>query len=147
MAGYKNKGFTLIELVIGIAVLAVAMMLMNLILLSYSKNTLTPLHQLRASQLGQSILVDILSRAHDTKTDKQSIDSLDRFETSGFEPITRYANTLGYDLPTQYNNYQIKLVIVNEYIAIIDSVMKRIDVTLKTPTDDEIVFSVLKGTD
>ena len=64
-----NKGFTLVELVIGIVLLAIAMMVMNTMLISQSKDALEPLYRLRASQLGQSILQDILSHAYDQNAD------------------------------------------------------------------------------
>ena len=65
----NRRGFTLVELVVGIVVLAVAMMIMNTMLISQSKDALEPLYRLRASQLGQSIMQDILSRAYDENSD------------------------------------------------------------------------------
>jgi len=65
----NNRGFTLVELVVGIVVLAVAMMIMNTMLISQSKDALEPLYRLRASQLGQSIMQNILSRSYDENSD------------------------------------------------------------------------------
>ncbi|WP_022940304.1 prepilin-type N-terminal cleavage/methylation domain-containing protein [Psychromonas hadalis] len=65
----NKRGFTLVELVVGIVVLAIAMMIMNTMLISQSKDALEPLYRLRASQLGQSIMQDILSRAYDENSD------------------------------------------------------------------------------
>jgi MSHA pilin protein MshD len=65
----NNRGFTLVELVIGIVVLATAMMVMNTMLISQSKDALEPLYRLRASQLGQSIMHNVLSRAYDENSD------------------------------------------------------------------------------
>ena len=64
-----SRGFSLVELVVGIVVLGVAMMVMNTMLISQSKDALEPLYRLRASQLGQSILQNILSRAYDQNSD------------------------------------------------------------------------------
>jgi len=64
-----NRGFTLVELVVGIVVLAVAMMIMTTMLVSQSKDALEPLYRLRASQLGQGIMQNILSRAYDENSD------------------------------------------------------------------------------
>lgn len=65
----NNRGFTLVELVVGIVVLAISMMIMNTMLISQSKDALEPLYRLRASQLGQSVMQTILSRAYDEKSD------------------------------------------------------------------------------
>ena len=65
----NKRGFTLVELVVGIVVLAVAMMIMNTMLISQSKDALEPLYRLRASQLGQSIMQNILTRAYDESSD------------------------------------------------------------------------------
>ena len=163
MERFKNKGFTLIELVIGMAVLAVAMILMNTMLISQTRNTLDPLHQLRASQLGQGILENVLSRSYDelplnirnpksygidageVKGDRQNFDDVDDFITDGFESIVTYGDILGNGLPAQYNNYQVKINVVQDSEIVPGEIMKRIDVTIKTPNDDEILFSALKG--
>lgn len=189
-----NKGFTLVELVIGIVVLAVAMMVMNTLLISQSKDALQPLYRLRASQLGQSIMQDILARAYDQHSDHNGgryrcgevwgdeslwfdganwqiggtptavacstvygIDSgevagehhnfndVDDFITDGFESAVSYGDVLGVGLPRQYANYFIKIAVVADTTTLSAATMKRIAVTVKTPSDEEIVFSALKG--
>jgi len=65
----NSRGFTLVELVVGIVVLAVAMMIMTTMLISQSRDALEPLYRLRASQLGQGIMQNILSRAYDENSD------------------------------------------------------------------------------
>lgn len=191
-----SQGFTLIELVIGIIVLAVAMMVMNTMLISQSKDALEPLYRLRASQLGQSILQDILSRSYDENSDHNGgyyrcdeswgesvtwydrststwitsetpecadenyygIDSVSSSEVDGdhqdfndvddfiedeFVSVVDYGDVLGDELSSQYNNYYVKIAVEDTTIA--DTAMKRIDVTIKTPSDEKILFSVLKG--
>jgi len=68
MRGNK-RGFTLVELVVGIVVLAVAMMIMTTMLVSQSQDALEPLYRLRASQLGQGIMQNILVRSYDEESD------------------------------------------------------------------------------
>ena len=199
-----NKGFTLIELVIGMVVLAIAMMIMNTMLISQSKDALEPLYRLRASQLGQSILQSILSRSYDENSDHnggyyrcgevwgdsslwydgtswqtsgtataiacstptpsasstapvygvdsdesegdhQNYNDVDDFITDGFESAVNYGDVLGDNLPTQYNNYAIKIEVAEDTTTVSTITMKRIDVTIQTPSDEEIVFSALKG--
>lgn len=187
-----NSGFTLVELVIGVVVLAIAMMVMNTMLISQSKDALEPVYRLRASQLGQSILQSILSRAYDQNSDhnggryrcgevwgddglwfdganwqlsspaverscsavygrdsgedadkQQNFNDVDDFITGGFVNVVTYGDLLGNNLPTQYNNYAVQIAVSADNSSGI--LMKRIDVTIKTPSDEEIVFSALKG--
>lgn len=65
----NKNGFTLVELVVGIVILAIAMLIMTTMLVSQSKDALEPLYRLRASQLGQSIMQDMLSRSYDENSD------------------------------------------------------------------------------
>ena len=189
-----NKGFTLVELVIGIVVLAIAMMVMNTMLISQSKDALEPVYRLRASQLGQSILQDILSRAYDQNSDHNGgyyrcgeiwgdsnlwydgaawqvggsptavacspvygIDSgeiegehhnfndVDDFIADDFISAVDYGDVLGNALPAQYNNYFVKIEVDADSIMLAGATMKRINVTIKTPSSEEILFSALKG--
>lgn len=146
MIAFKNKGFTLIELVVGMAVLAIAMMLMSVMFISQSKHVLDPLHQLRASQFGEAILQQVLSSSYDKiNNDQQTFNDVEDFITDDFEPIFSYADILGDNLSKQYNNYQVKIGVFEFLNTDIQQKMKRIDVTIKTPSDDNIVFSALKG--
>ncbi|WP_413699865.1 prepilin-type N-terminal cleavage/methylation domain-containing protein [Psychromonas sp. KJ10-10] len=172
----NNRGFTLVELVIGIVVLAIAMMVMNTMLISQSKDALEPLYRLRASQLGQSIMQNVLARAYDENSDHngglyrcgevwpstgttqdcstvlgrdtgevegehQDYNDVDDFITSGFEPAVNYGDALGNDLPSQYNNYQIKI----DVVEVVANSRKKISVTINTPSNEDIRFSALKG--
>lgn len=203
-----NKGFTLVELIIGIVVLAVAMMVMNTMLISQSKDALEPLYRLRASQLGQSIMQNILTRAYDQNADHNGgyyrcgeiwgeaglwyngstwqsgvpdpindvlscttpanygpdgahpngekpdpantnaqkhpiFNDVDDFITTGFIDAVTYGNVVGEGLSPQYNNYAVQIAVSADSSS--GTTMKRIDVTIKTPSDEEIVFSALKG--
>lgn len=189
-----SRGFTLVELVVGIVVLAVAMMVMNTFLISQSKDALQPLYRLRASQLGQGILQNILSRAYDQNSDHnggyyrcgeiwgdaglwydgaawqtsgtpaavacstdygidadetadehQNFNDVDDFITGGFVPAVTYGDALGNSLPAQYANYQVKIAVTADTTTLTGTTMKRIDVTIKTPSDEDILFSALKG--
>ncbi|TEW51384.1 type IV pilus modification PilV family protein [Psychromonas algicola] len=146
MAALSNKGFTLIELVVGMAVLAIAMMLMSVMFVSQSKQSLTPLHQLRAAQFAEAILQQALSSSYDKiNNDQQTFNDIEDFITNDFEPIFNYENILGEGLPKQYDNYQVNIAVLEFLNTDIQQKMKRIDVTIKTPGDDKIVFSALKG--
>ena len=168
---HNNRGFTLVELVVGIVVLAIAMMIMNTMLISQSKDALEPLYRLRASQLGQSIMQNVLSRSYDgglyrcgeiwettgsievcsatLGTDStaekdsghQNFNDVDDFITSDFISAVTYGDVLGDSLPSQYANYAVKI----EAEIVTANVSKKISVIIKTPSGEEIRFSVLKG--
>lgn len=146
MTVYKNKGFTLVELVVGMAILTIAMMLMSTMFVSQTKYRLEPLHQLRASQFGKAILQHALSTSYDNiNDDQQAFNDVNDFITDDFESIFNYEYILGDDLPKQYTDYQVKIAVFESLNATIQQKMKRIDVTIKTPSDENIVFSALKG--
>ena len=185
----NNRGFTLIELIVGIVVLGIAMMIMNTMLISQSKDALEPLYRMRASQLGRSILQNILTRSYDENSDHnggyyrcgepwddgvsvacstednygidsdsgeneynldadddhQDFNDVDDFIEDEFVSAVVYGDVLGDDISSQYNNYYVKIAVVEDTTTIADTTMKRIDVTIKTPSDEQILFSVLKG--
>lgn len=187
----KKAGFTLVELVIGIVVLAIALVAMSTLLLSQSKDAIEPIHRLRASQLGQSIIQNIVSRAYDENSDHNGgvyrcgeiwgdsnlwfdgsswqttgtpspvactssanygIDSgevagehfnfndVDDFIEDEYVGAVEYGNVLGEPLSSEMQNFSVKIS-VSPY----NTVFKEITVTIKTPTNEEIVFAALKG--
>lgn len=175
----KDHGFTLVELVVGIVVLAVAMMIMNTMLISQSKDALEPLYRLRASQLGQSIMQNVLSRSYDENSDHngglyrcdetwqpantiqicsvalgldgieeeskhQNFNDVDDFITTDFEPAVSYGDVLGDDLLDQYSNYAVKID-VKTFSVSSGVTAKKVTVTIRTPSNEQIGFSALKG--
>jgi len=188
---HYNSGFSLVELVVGIVVLAIALLAMTTMLISQSKDALEPIHRLRASQLGQSILQNILSRGYDQNSDHnggvyrcgeiwgdsnlwydssshtwkvtgvptivtcssnygidagevagehQNFNDVDDFIENDFVSVVGYGNVLGDDFPSQVQNYSVKITVQPN-----SSIFKEISVIIKTPTNEEIVFSALKG--
>jgi MSHA pilin protein MshD len=172
----NNRGFTLVELVVGIVVLAIAMMVMNTLLISQSKDALEPLYRLRASQLGQSIMQSVLSRAYDEKSDHngglyrcgevwqpsnatqacspmlgidagevagehENFNDVDDFITTGFISAVDYGDVLGDNLANQYANYAVNI----EVVIVSADISKKVAVIIKTPSNEEIRFSALKG--
>ncbi|TCI03532.1 prepilin-type N-terminal cleavage/methylation domain-containing protein [Corallincola luteus] len=60
-----SNGFSLIELVIGIIVLAVALVTMLTMIFPQASRSVDPFHQVRASELGHSLLNEILTKKFD----------------------------------------------------------------------------------
>ena len=66
----RLKGFTLIELIVGIVVLSISISLIITLILPLSEKSAEQLHQIRASELGQSMVNEILARSFDEKSDR-----------------------------------------------------------------------------
>lgn len=69
----NQKGFTLIELVTGMVVLAIAMVMLVSAFLPMLKNQSQPVYQVRAAELGQSMLDEILSRSFDENSNRTGV--------------------------------------------------------------------------
>ncbi len=61
----KSRGFTLVELVIGMLVLAIALTLITSVLGPMMRSSSETWHQVRAAELGHSLMNEITSRAFD----------------------------------------------------------------------------------
>ncbi|MPY25890.1 type II secretion system protein [Shewanella psychropiezotolerans] len=65
---YKSKGFTLIELVVGIVVLSIALVLLTSMLFPQADRAAETLHRVRSAELAHSILNEIWSKRYDQNT-------------------------------------------------------------------------------
>jgi len=65
----KMQGFTLIELVIGMVILSISFSLITSLILPLGEKSAKQVHQVRASELGQSMMNEILARAFDENSD------------------------------------------------------------------------------
>jgi len=61
----KQRGFTLIEIVVGIVVLAVSLTIVTSIFLPQANKMTTPMYQVKATALGKSIMNQVLIRYYD----------------------------------------------------------------------------------
>ena len=64
------KGFTLIELVIGIIVFSIALTLFTSLIVPQAIKSVDPIFQVRASELGQSMINEITSKSFDETSDR-----------------------------------------------------------------------------
>lgn len=64
------KGFTLIEIIVGIVVLAVALVVITSALGPLYQRSADPWHQVRAAELGHSLLNEIMARSFDEQSDR-----------------------------------------------------------------------------
>lgn len=63
------RGFTLIELIAGIVIMAMAMTALTTVLFPQASRSVDPVYQVRAAELGQSLLNEIMGKAFDENTD------------------------------------------------------------------------------
>jgi len=68
LRGGKSAGFTLVELIIGIVTLAIALTALTALVFPQARQSVQPIQQMRAAQLGQSLMSEVLSRAFDQQS-------------------------------------------------------------------------------
>ncbi len=59
----KSSGFTLVEVIVGIVVLAISLSIISTLIAPAEQQSADQIHQVKAAELGQSFLNDITSRA------------------------------------------------------------------------------------
>jgi len=70
MRANKASGFTLIELVVGIVVFSIALVLFTSLMVPQAIRSVDPIFQVRASELGQSLMNEISSKSFDEESDR-----------------------------------------------------------------------------
>ncbi|WP_026971498.1 type IV pilus modification PilV family protein [Aliagarivorans marinus] len=65
----RQGGFTLIELVIGIVVMAIALVVSISFLSPLARKSIEPIYQVRAAELGYSLMNEIFSKSFDENSD------------------------------------------------------------------------------
>ena len=70
MAAKGQNGFTLIELVIGITLFAIVLTIVTTVLGHQAVKSVTPIHQVRATELAQSMFNEILGKYYDENADR-----------------------------------------------------------------------------
>ena len=66
----KQQGFTLIELLVGMVALALVLPMVATLLFPVMEQSLKHIHQIRAAELGQSIMNEIVDKAFDENSDR-----------------------------------------------------------------------------
>ena len=113
MRALKVKGFTLIELIIGIVMFAIALSIITALIAPQAKKSAEPIVALRASEFGQSLMNEIQSKSFDERSDRSAPFRRCGETTLGAEACTAPAD-FGVDnseIRTSYND-------VDDYIAL-----------------------------
>jgi len=66
----KEKGFTLIEIIMGMVVLAIVMTIITGLLAPQARQSADPIVQIRATELGQALMNEILAKSFDENSDR-----------------------------------------------------------------------------
>lgn len=66
----QQAAFTLIEVIVGIVVLAIALTLITTVLGPLSQKSTDPWHRVRAAELGHSFLNEVMARSFDEQSDR-----------------------------------------------------------------------------
>lgn len=64
-----NNGFTLIEVIVGIVALSISLSIVTSLLLPSAEQSAQQIHQIRAAELGQSLMNEITAKAFDEHSD------------------------------------------------------------------------------
>lgn len=78
------RGFTLVELVVGLVITAIAMTFLSVVFFNSPERSVEPIFQIRASELGQSLMDEILAKPYDENT-----------PLGGIPPCTSCTSSLG----------------------------------------------------
>ena len=169
-----SKGFTLIELIVGIVVLSISFSLLITLILPLSEKSAEQLHQVRAAELGQSMMNEILARAFDEESDMAgglircgesttlctSASNLgaDSGEDTRvlFNDVDDYidfdfsneTNALGESFSSLYPGFSVNVAVCYSNFATCSKTIelaKRIKVTITTPQKFNFVFAFYKA--
>jgi MSHA pilin protein MshD len=80
------RGFTLIETIVGIVVLSIAFTVLTTLLYPLANQSAAQVHQIRAAELGQSMINEILGKAFDEHSDMSG--GFLRCSEAGAEPCS-----------------------------------------------------------
>ena len=157
----KNKGFSLIELVITIVVLGIALSALTSSIFTGVGRNADPLWQSKASQLSQAYLDEILSmRFAETsplgggaigtcfvagnEADETSRSLYD--DVDDYHALTETADFLDTTTVSSYSGYTVSIEVTcveQGNPALVDS--KLIVLTISSPVNQNLVFSVLRA--
>lgn len=158
-----HKGFTLLELVVGIVVFTISLTLVLSLIAPQAAQTAEPLREVKAAKLGQSIMNDILSRSFDEGSDRgPPFETCNEKGTCSSTLGPEEANEADYDDVDDYNGFNVNDVggiytgfsyaVAVEYDSDFNTAtasdgdtFKRIDLAVTVPDGQIYRFSAYRG--
>ena len=132
----RQSGFSLIELVVGLVVAAIALTYLSVVFFANPSRSVDPLLQIRAAEFGQSLMDEILAKPYDELTPlggvppcspctpaanfgpegaetRASYNDVDDYHSycDSSEPYQAIEDAFG-NLPTDFDNYQMSVCVV-----------------------------------
>jgi len=170
---YRQSGFTLIEIVVGIVVLAVSLTIVTSVFLPQANKMTTPMYQIKATALGKSIMNQVLIRYYDelnissgsfspcTSTTCSSFLGPEPPEVGnvpdGFNDVDDYNAYCNSDpqatlkfFTDEYPGYGVNICVTNAADKFVpgssaNNVAKRISMTVFMPNNETITLTSFKG--
>ena len=166
----RQQGFTLIELIAGIVVLTISLAIVSTLIAPAEEKSADNILQIKASELGQSLMSDITSRAFDHNSDMTG--GLVRCGETGapacsttlgpeagelmrsqfndvddFDGFTEQVNSTDDALHSGYSEFQINVSVIyaGSDLDLTNNLAKRITVTVTTPLGTNIEFTSHKA--
>ena len=170
-----NQGFTLIEVIVGMVVLGISLAVLSTALFPLSQQSAEQVHQVKASELAQSMLNEIMSKAYDENSDmvggvtrcgesgvncslvlgpdgenRAQYDDVDDYNAIDFDDDIFNSN--GENISAQYVGYAVDVIVINDSNYDNESngldnnfTAKKITVIVRTPQSFEFAFTVYKA--
>jgi MSHA pilin protein MshD len=176
----KQTGFTLIEIIVGIVVLSITYAILNSLIYPLASQSAAHVHQIRAAELGQSMINEILGKAFDENSDmsggflrcgeisadlcttssnlgadgsEQRVDynDVDDYNSINFTD-NNILNSQGNSISDVYVGFSMNVSVIYDsdysgtYDASVDDekTTKLITITVRSPQDDDYIFSVYR---
>ena len=166
----KQRGFTLIELIITIIVTSIAFTALSVWMLGANRDSVDPVVSMRAATLGQAYLEEILSKRFDEQNSPGGVPRCNEagqpactatasFGPDGetrefFDDVDDYhglsesppRNNFG-NARSQYNNFSVTINVSYDggTFGLAAQELKRIEVTVRTPSGFPFVFTAYRG--
>mgnify|MGYP000551380350 CR=1 FL=1 len=114
MKTLTDKGFTLIELIVGIMLISVAVLFFTNVLQNSNRFVADPWHQVRASELGAAMMNEILAKSFDENSSRTGglircssadLNALDCTSPSQLGPDTGESDRSLFDDVDDYHNF------------------------------------------
>ncbi|CUS47451.1 MAG: MSH system minor pilin protein MshD [Idiomarinaceae bacterium HL-53] len=168
----KARGFTLIEIVVGIVILGIALTILSSFVFPQARTSVEPIFQTRAAELGTSLLDEIMGKSFNSASDRSGGDL--RCDEAGVDPCTPIPacpntgarenfdsvddyncyqvieSALGDSVSGVYSNFELNVsVYYSDATGAPSSVTPRryktVVVTVTTPSNQAIEFSAVRG--
>lgn len=95
MTARRVAGFTLLELVVGMVLLALALVMITGVLAPLVSQQREPLYQVRAAELAQALLGEIAGRSFDEHSDRSGLTTNNRYRYCGAISLTELEESSG----------------------------------------------------